>query len=57
MKKGENAKGLMVVCGASGARDVHQSIPPLPGSVSTCSLSLATTDEQLQFFLERRILA
>jgi hypothetical protein len=23
-KKGENAKGLMVVCQASGARDVHQ---------------------------------
>jgi hypothetical protein len=50
MKKGENAKGLMVVCGALGARDVHQSFPPLAGSVSTCSLSLATTDEQLQFF-------
>ncbi len=55
MKKGENAKGLMVVCGASGTRDVQQPFPPLPGSVSPCSLSLATTDEQLEFFMERRI--
>jgi hypothetical protein len=50
MKKGENAKGLMVVCGASGARDVHQPFPPPPGSVSPCSLSFATTDEQLEIF-------
>ncbi len=40
----------MVICGASGTRDVRQPFPPLPDSVSPCSLSLDTTDEQLEIF-------